>query len=472
MGGKWYKASIENAKYQYDTDIRSNFFERDRNRIIYSNAFRRLGGKTQIFISGFNDNLRNRLTHTIEVNNIAKIIGGELGLDNNLIEAIALGHDIGHTPFGHMGENTLNYILNGCDNINNANLDFLDWHKGYKHNFQGIRILAYLGIETENYPGFDISDYTLWGILNHTGTKNKKCIYQNGGLCNKYYNNETCKNKEQLKFDFYKRLNEKVIFDNSWTVEGLVVQIADEISQRFHDIEDAIKAKLLRPEDLKNEYKEIFYSELDVEYKTKLDNLNSSNVKLFIPGFRHFLLNLLVDRLYDGTVLNLKKLKKKYSLKNSSDFMNSKTIIAKEIDILSSIVNYDTSFQELEKVFHKFLKNIVLNCYLTQSMDNNGDFIIKKLFEAYTSYPEQLPDYTILSFFRNLEIEFEISIDFDYKSCKTNELRAEIRSLLNTDRSLNIRAALFRTISDHVSSMTDFYASKQYEILYGINKNY
>ena len=89
-------------------------FQRDRDRILYSKEFRRLSGKTQVFVAGFDDHVRTRLTHTLEVAQIANTILRQLGLNELLGEAIALGHDLGHTPFGHIGERTLNYILNGC----------------------------------------------------------------------------------------------------------------------------------------------------------------------------------------------------------------------------------------------------------------------------------------------------------------------------------------------------------------------
>ncbi len=90
-------------------------FSRDRDRILYSTEFRRLSGKTQVFVSGFDSHMRTRLTHTLEVSQIAETIARGTGLSSILCEAIALGHDVGHTPFGHAGERTLNYIMNGCD---------------------------------------------------------------------------------------------------------------------------------------------------------------------------------------------------------------------------------------------------------------------------------------------------------------------------------------------------------------------
>lgn len=107
-------------------------FQRDRDRIIHSRAFRRLMHKTQIFNANKGEHYRNRLTHTLEVMQIARSIGRELELDEDLIEAIALGHDLGHTPFGHIGERTLNDILS-------KGLDYIEpIGEGFKHNYQSV----------------------------------------------------------------------------------------------------------------------------------------------------------------------------------------------------------------------------------------------------------------------------------------------------------------------------------------------
>lgn len=107
---------------------------------MYSKSFRRLSGKTQVFLSSMKDDIRTRLTHTLEVNQIARTIGSALGMNLQLIEAIALGHDVGHTPFGHVGERTLNFIMNNCETINDVQV--FDNNRGFKHNLQAVRLLT------------------------------------------------------------------------------------------------------------------------------------------------------------------------------------------------------------------------------------------------------------------------------------------------------------------------------------------
>ena len=164
-------------------------FQRDRDRIMYSKAFRRLKHKTQVFISPEGDHYRTRLTHTLEVSQIARSIARGLRLNEDLTEAISLGHDLGHTPFGHSGEHVLNDI---CKH-------------GFLHNEQSLRVVDFL--ENKN-RGLNLTFEVRDGILNHSG-------------------------------------------DNmAQTLEGVIVKFADRIAYINHDIEDAITANILKEEDL------------------------------------------------------------------------------------------------------------------------------------------------------------------------------------------------------------------------------
>lgn len=168
-------------------DVRTDF-QRDRDRIIHSKAFRRLEHKTQVFISPEGDHYRTRLTHTLEVSQIARTIARALKLNEDLTEAIALGHDLGHTPFGHSGEKVLNDITSA----------------GFKHNEQSLRVVDYL----ENGTGLNLTYEVRDGILKHTGS---------AAAC---------------------------------TNEGKIIRIADKIAYINHDIDDAIRAGIISSSDL------------------------------------------------------------------------------------------------------------------------------------------------------------------------------------------------------------------------------
>ncbi|NMA85721.1 MAG: deoxyguanosinetriphosphate triphosphohydrolase [Tissierellia bacterium] len=176
--------------YEEKCTMRTDFL-RDRDRIIHSKSFRRLKHKTQVFIAPEGDHYRTRLTHTLEVAQISRTLARSLGLNEDLVEAIALGHDLGHTPFGHTGEKVLNKLHS----------------KGFRHNEQSIRVVDYLE-HSEKRTGLNLSYEVKDGILNHTG-----------------------KGKPE-------------------TLEGHVVRIADRIAYINHDIDDAIRGNIIKDSDI------------------------------------------------------------------------------------------------------------------------------------------------------------------------------------------------------------------------------
>jgi dGTPase len=189
------KLSRGRARYEELCPIRTAF-QRDRDRIIHCKAFRRLKHKTQVFIAPLGDHYVTRLTHTLEVAQIARTIARALNLNEDLTEAIALGHDLGHTPFGHVGEDVLNEL----------------YHKGFRHNEQSLRVVDLL---ENNGHGLNLTWEVRDGILNHS--KDRENI-QGGGEAS--------------------------------TLEGEVVKISDSVAYINHDIDDAIRADMLAEGDL------------------------------------------------------------------------------------------------------------------------------------------------------------------------------------------------------------------------------
>ncbi len=181
------KNSKGRENLEYKCEIRTEF-QRDRDRIIHSKSFRRLKHKTQVFISPEGDHYRTRLTHTLEVSQIARTIARALRLNEDLTEAIALGHDLGHTPFGHAGEMVLDEI----------------YPLGFKHNEQSLRVVDIL----EDKKGLNLTWEVKDGILNHTGSNLPS------------------------------------------TLEGMVVKLSDRIAYINHDIDDAIRAGIIRVNDI------------------------------------------------------------------------------------------------------------------------------------------------------------------------------------------------------------------------------
>ncbi len=175
-----------------DSPLRTPF-QRDRDRIVHSKAFRRLKHKTQVFVAPEGDHYRTRLTHTLEACGIARTVARALGLNEDLTEAIGLGHDLGHPPFGHTGEQALDTALRErCDG-------------GFKHNVHSLRVVDVL--ERDGH-GLNLTEQVRDGILNHTGS-NKPA-----------------------------------------TLEGRIVKLVDRVAYINHDIDDALRAGILRPDDL------------------------------------------------------------------------------------------------------------------------------------------------------------------------------------------------------------------------------
>lgn len=179
--------------FENDSDLRT-CFQRDRDRIIHSKAFRRLKHKTQVFIAPEQDHYRTRLTHTLEVSQIARTISRALRLNEDLTEAMALGHDIGHTPFGHSGEAVLNELHS----------------KGFRHYEQSVRVFTIME-NRESGRGLNLTYEVLDGILNHTGK------------------------------------------NIAHTEEGKVLKYADRIAYINHDIDDAIRADVIKLQDIPKE---------------------------------------------------------------------------------------------------------------------------------------------------------------------------------------------------------------------------
>lgn len=225
-------------------------FQRDRDRIIHSKAFRRLKHKTQVFLSPQGDHYRTRLTHTLEVAQIARTIARALCLNEDLTEAIALGHDLGHTPFGHVGEKVLSSI---CP-------------QGFRHNEQSLRVVDVL----ENGKGLNLTYEVRDGIINHTGSRKPE------------------------------------------TLEGRIVALSDRIAYINHDIDDAVRGGVLSESDIPSDFTAVLGGRHSVRIDTMIkavigeseksgDIAMESEVHAAMTGLRQFL----YDRVYTNPELEI-----------------------------------------------------------------------------------------------------------------------------------------------------------------------
>jgi len=242
--------------YKIDKDFR-NPFARDRDRIIHSGSFRKLEYKTQVFLNHEGDFFRTRLTHSLEVSQIARSITATLGLNESLAEAIALAHDLGHTPFGHVGGDTLDECLRE-DGFNN----------GFEHNFQSFRVVTSLEKRYKNFNGLNLTFATLEGILKHSYPYKKPF--------------------------FPKIIHEQFNLEKHPSHEAMIVDRADEIAYMSHDIDDGVNSGIISFEDLKE-------SELVCEILDKVaaEGIGAENDEMFRYRFSSHLINHLVYSLLE-----------------------------------------------------------------------------------------------------------------------------------------------------------------------------
>ena len=292
-------------------------FQRDRDRIIHSKSFRRLQFKTQVFVAPEGDHYRTRLTHTLEVSQVARSIARGLRLNEDLTEAIALGHDLGHTPFGHIGERTMNRLIGG----------------GFRHNEQSLRVVEVL----EGKGGLNLTWEVRDGILNHSG---------NGRAA---------------------------------TLEGRVVGKADRIAYINHDIDDALRAGIIRPHELPPDALKVLGKTHGERIEAMISDIVSESEKA-------------------GDIV-------------SSDLVQSAT------DMLRSFL----------------FKNVYQDRWRTQE-ENKCDFIVSNLFRYFMEHPAEMPlEYVTIAYREGSERAV-----VDYVASMTDRFAARLFQKLFVPESFSV----------------------------------
>lgn len=369
-------------------------FQRDYERIVHSKAFRRMVDKAQVFSASKGDYYRTRMTHTQAVSQIARGIAEGLGLNMYLTEAIALGHDIGHTPFGHQGERTLDSILQGKFNIIKnvesftGDLSF----GGFKHNYQSIRVATLLEEEYTEICGMDLSYQTLEGMLKHT--KLKRDNYS----LDQFISSDDASDKLHFTQDFCS------------TLEGQVVAIADEIAQRGHDLDDAFSSGAMEFDDFKNylavkKMKKL----LDIveEVNKDLTSMGEKN-RRFVDKkeLRNSRTVSAIVSYFINDVINCSK--GKMSEYDLSEFKGNHNRVKEELICFSE----ETS--TLNKYLETIISSKVINSPEVSLFDNNAETIISGLFKAYYNNPRLLHKGTQRKLYINLRNISENVVDFEY----------------------------------------------------------
>lgn len=458
--GKHFRADSNLAKRcTLETkDHNRDAFEIDRDRILYSKEFRRLSGKTQVFAAGFDDLMRTRLTHTLEVAHISKAMATNLGLNVDLAEAIALGHDVGHAPFGHVGERTLNHIMIGCI-LKDINFDYSK-AAGFKHNLQSIRVLTHLEKTKLEYSGLNLTNFTLWGVRAHTDLNYSVCKYLGREMkCSLSSASDNCQIEGITNLDIYDVDSDFINSGESF--EALVVSIADEIAQRHHDIEDGLYAKLISGKEVLWQIEKTFRNFLDLDKITELMNAKVISSPVFMPRLSSFIIEMYRVRYAESLAKRFEKLMDKWN----KLYPNQEVKLCPELFKEFRIIEDDNfaEFEEQDKNFKDFLKSMIITSELAQVMDEKAEYVIRHLFTAYVKNPLLLPDNTIRLIFDEFEPNNQLSAH-EYRLNMDDALRKSKKEF-----NQRLHMIVHRKICDHLAGMTDQYAMEQYHKLVGTN---
>ncbi len=314
-----------------------NEFERDRDRIIHANAFKRLQYKTQVFVNHEGDHYRNRMTHSMEVSSIARSLCKALELSDDLAESVALAHDLGHSPFGHAGEDALNECMKNFG--------------GFSHNAHSFKILTQLEQKYIAYDGLNLT----WEVLEAT-------VKHNGPIL---------ENLESYAYIFeYDEQNSLDLKKHS-SAEAQIAALSDDIAYICHDLEDSIKAEIINYEDLT----EIEFINQYI-YEIKNTYINISNNRLIYEICRK-LTHRLIESLLFQTSSNIKKNK----IKTSYDIRN----LGKQI-----VEFTEPTFNEV-KLIKDFLMKKVYKHHRVATMTLQSQKIVRDLFKLYIENIELIP---------------------------------------------------------------------------------
>ncbi|MDD4954972.1 MAG: deoxyguanosinetriphosphate triphosphohydrolase [Candidatus Omnitrophica bacterium] len=323
------KYSKGRKHYEKEHPYRS-LYQRDRDRIIHCAAFRRLEYKTQVFVYHEGDYFRTRLTHTLEVAQIARTISRNLKLNDDLTEAIALVHDVGHTPFGHAVEAVLNELMQDDG--------------GFNHNEQGLRVVDFLEERYPSFKGLNLSWETREGIVKHSTNHSRNFA------------------KRYAEF----KPNEQP------SLETQVMDVSDEIAYDNHDVDDGIKSGLIFEDDLRKKSK--LWSMIYKKVKTEHSNLND-NLSVYLT-IRN-LINRQVTDLLDNTSRNIKKFK-------LGTFKEVRSCNER-------VVAFSPEMNSLRSELREFLfKNLYCNWHVLRMTDKAKRFV-SALFDIYLHNPQLLP---------------------------------------------------------------------------------
>ncbi len=307
-----------------------NQFQRDRDRIIHSSAFRRLEYKTQVFVNHEGDLFRTRLTHSIEVAQIGRAIARNLNLHEDLVEGIALAHDLGHTPFGHAGQDALNECMRD--------------YGGFEHNLQSLRVVDLLEQRYAEFDGLNLTFELREGILKHCSLNNAKLLGDVG---------ERFINKAQP------------------SLEAQLTNLADEIAYNNHDVDDGLRSGLITIEQLE-------------QVTLFADNLNQ--VRALYPNLNdRRLIHETVRRMINVLVVDLCE-------QSSRNILNAKLATIDDVRQQPMLIGFSPEMRERQTELKRFLRTNLYQHYRVNRMGAKAQRIVRELFGIFMQDSKLMPD--------------------------------------------------------------------------------
>ena len=317
-------------QHQEDSPNYRNEFQRDRDRIIHCAAFRRLEYKTQVFVNHEGDLFRTRLTHSLEVAQIARSVARELRLHEDLAEAIALSHDLGHTPFGHAGQTALNHCMKP--------------YGGFEHNLQSLRVVDKLEEKYADFPGLNLCYETREGILKHCSVKNARNLGEVG---------------------------ERFLNKHRPGLEARCCDLSDEAAYNNHDVDDGLRYGLITIDELKNI--ELFR----LQYDKVVSKYPGISERKMIHEIIRRMINVMVVDLIDTSRSNIEN-----AGVDSVDAVRTRS---------EPLMAFSEEMRALTQELKTFLRINLYQHYRVHRMTLKAENVIKSLFDAFINDPKLLP---------------------------------------------------------------------------------
>jgi dGTPase len=405
------RSSLAIRAYPEPTERNDPFrtaYARDRDRILHSRSFRRLKHKTQVFIPFEGDHFRTRLTHTLEVSQIARSVARALALNEDLTEAIALGHDLGHTPFGHSGESILDALLRGRDASFPLAVEVAAETGAFKHNYQSVRVVDRLE-KRYAHPGLNLTHDVREGLLKHTAWKRD--------------------------FPFPVEFPEGLRLSSGGSLEAQTVNWSDEIAQQAHDLEDGLA---MIPE-ARIETLEISRR---IRGKRGLPADPALRRADLVRGLYHEMIADLIAASSERIATFLEKRRV-----TSSDAFER---LRKRLpgDLVAFSEEGGRRYRELKD----FVYENIIHSFPIARRDGRARLVMRGLFVAFHENPRLLPDDVLAAYAREENIRF-------LRRVSLSEVGREAR------KRYQHRPRFLRAIADYIAGMTDKFALSEYEAL-------